>query len=97
MDTPLSETPMPSEESAILTFGSFVGRQREIGELKAALDDALSGHVWLVMLGGTRSKIVIMSSHPGRHESTKVDPYRAWARSPKPVDDLSEGMPAARK
>ncbi|MFQ6026272.1 MAG: helix-turn-helix transcriptional regulator [Dehalococcoidia bacterium] len=30
----------------------FVGRQREMGELKAALDDALSGHGRLVMLSG---------------------------------------------
>ena len=32
--------------------GTFVGRQREMGELKAALDDALSGQGRLVMLVG---------------------------------------------
>ena len=32
--------------------GIFVGRQREMGELKAALDDANSGHGRLVMLAG---------------------------------------------
>ena len=30
----------------------------------------------IVCVGGSRSKIVIMPSHPGRHESAKVDPYR---------------------
>ncbi len=30
----------------------FVGRQRELGELKAALDDAMAGHGRLVMLAG---------------------------------------------
>ena len=32
--------------------GTFVGRQREMGELKVALDDALSGQGRLVMLVG---------------------------------------------
>ncbi len=32
--------------------GTFVGRQREMGELKAALDDALSGQGRVVMLVG---------------------------------------------
>ncbi len=43
----------PSEES-ITTDGSstFVCRQRELGELKAALEDTLSGHGRLVMLVG---------------------------------------------
>lgn len=31
---------------------TFVGRQREMGELKAALDDAMSGRGRLVMLAG---------------------------------------------
>ena len=30
----------------------FVGRQREMGDLKLAFDDAMSGHGQLVMLGG---------------------------------------------
>ena len=33
-------------------LGVFVGRQREMSELKAALEDAMSGHGGLVMLGG---------------------------------------------
>jgi predicted ATPase len=32
--------------------GSFVGRQREMNELKAALEEAISGHGRLVMLVG---------------------------------------------
>ena len=32
--------------------GSFVGRQREMGELKLALDDATAGHGRLAMLVG---------------------------------------------
>ena len=32
--------------------GTFVGRQREIGELKAALDDAMAGHGRLAMVVG---------------------------------------------
>ncbi len=32
--------------------GAFVGRQREMDELKAALEEALSGHGQLVMLLG---------------------------------------------
>ena len=35
-----------------LAGGAFVGRQREMGELKAALEDALSGHGRLVTLVG---------------------------------------------
>ena len=35
-----------------LAAGVFVGRQREMGELKAALEDALGGHGRLVMLTG---------------------------------------------
>jgi eukaryotic-like serine/threonine-protein kinase len=37
---------------ATLTGGAFVGRQREMGELKTALEDALSGQGRLVMLAG---------------------------------------------
>ncbi len=37
---------------ATLTGGAFVGRQREMGELKAALEDTLSGQGRLVMLVG---------------------------------------------
>jgi predicted ATPase len=37
---------------AISMGGAFVGRQRELDELKAALEEALSGHGQLVMLLG---------------------------------------------
>jgi len=52
LNTTLAETPIPSEDSGILTSGSFVGRQRELAELQAALNDALSGRGRLVMLAG---------------------------------------------
>ena len=61
---PVSEPPPPShcldylpelvqvEAPATLTSPTFVGRQREMGELKAALEDACSGHGRLAMLAG---------------------------------------------
>ena len=56
LDTPVAETPAPpretAEESRVLTSGSFVGRQQEMGELRAALEDALAGRGRLVMLAG---------------------------------------------
>ena len=52
LESAVAEAPTPSQESSVLISGTFVGRQREVGELKAALDDALSGHGRLVMLVG---------------------------------------------
>ncbi len=52
LDTAVAETPTPADESGVLTSSSFVGRQREMGELISALDDAISGHGRLVMLAG---------------------------------------------
>ena len=37
---------------ATLTDKAFIGRQREMDELKTAVEDALSGQRWLVMLAG---------------------------------------------
>ena len=51
-NAPGTETPIASEKPAILTSGSFVGRQREMGELTAALEGARSGHGQMVMLAG---------------------------------------------
>ena len=48
----MAETPTPADESGVLTSSSFVGRQREMGELIYALDDAISGHGPLGMLAG---------------------------------------------
>ncbi len=53
--------------------GAFVGRHREMDELRAALDDALSGSGRLVMLvgepgiGKTRLAVELASSGPIRH------------------------------
>ena len=52
LDTPVAETPTPPEGSRILTSGSFVGRQREMADLRVALADAISGQGRLVMLVG---------------------------------------------
>jgi predicted ATPase len=35
-----------------LTSGEFIGRRREMGKLKAVLEDALSGQGQLLMLAG---------------------------------------------
>ena len=48
----MAETLTPLEESAILTSGSFVGREEELTDLKAALEDAMAGRGRLVMLAG---------------------------------------------
>ena len=52
LDTAVAETPKPPNDSGRLTSGSFVGRQRELAELKSALEDAMSGQGRLVMLAG---------------------------------------------
>ena len=46
--------PQPGQALATgsLARSAFVGRQREMDELKAALEDALAGHGRLVMLAG---------------------------------------------
>ncbi len=56
LDTPVAETPASpeetAEESSILTSGTFVGRQKELADLKRALEDAMAGQGRLVMLVG---------------------------------------------
>jgi tetratricopeptide (TPR) repeat protein len=53
-DVPLETNAAPGESHALesLAGGVFVGRQREMGELKAALEEALSGQGRLAMLVG---------------------------------------------
>ena len=41
-----------SREATSIARGKFVGRQQELGELRACLEDAMSGHGQLVMLAG---------------------------------------------
>ena len=52
LDTPAAKTPTTSEETSILTSGSFVGRQQEMADLKSALEDAMSGRGRVLMLAG---------------------------------------------
>ena len=51
---PSGSQPMQGQSSASASPppGAFVGRQREMADLKVVLDDALSGQGRLVMLGG---------------------------------------------
>ena len=91
--TPVAETPTPPEETAILTSGTFVGRLREMGELRAALEDAISGHGRLVMLAGepgigktrTAQELVLYAEAQGAkvlwgwcYEGEGAPPYWPW-------------------
>ena len=48
----MSESSSQSSREAISTAGVFVGRQRELGELRAALEESLAGRGRLAMLVG---------------------------------------------
>ncbi len=76
--------------------GTFVGRQREMGELKAALDDAMAGHARLAMLvgepgiGKTRTAQELASYAETRgtqvlwgrcYEEEGAPPYWPWLQS----------------
>ncbi|MFB3118923.1 MAG: AAA family ATPase, partial [Stenotrophomonas maltophilia] len=52
LDTPVAITPTTSEDSSNLTSGTFVGRQQEMADLKAALEDTMAGRGRLLMLAG---------------------------------------------
>ncbi len=79
-----------------LAGGVFVGRQREMGELKAALEDALSGRGRLVMLVGepgigktrTAEELATYARMRGAqvlwgrcHESRGPPPYWPWVQA----------------
>ena len=76
--------------------GNFVGRQQELAELKAALEDALSGHGRLVMLAGepgigkTRTAQELANHAQVRgarvlwgrcHEERGAPPYWPWLQA----------------
>jgi DNA-binding CsgD family transcriptional regulator len=80
---------------ATLTGGAFVGRQREMAELKAALEEALSGHGQLVMLVGepgigktrTAQELATYAEWRGAHvlwgwcyEEAGAPPYWPWVQ-----------------
>ena len=48
----MSESSSQSSREAISAAGVFVGRQRELGELRAALEESLAGRGRLAMLVG---------------------------------------------
>ncbi len=79
-----------------LSGGVFVGRQKEMGELKAALEEALSGHGRLVMLvgepgiGKTRTALELTTYAGLRkaqvlwgraYESQGTPPYWPWVQA----------------
>ena len=76
-----------------MTSGAFVGRQQELGELKTALDDALSGRGRLVMLAGepgigktrTARELALVAESQGAqalrgrcYEEEGAPPYLPW-------------------
>src|SRR5918999_825225 len=80
---------------AISMGGAFVGRQREMDELKAALEEALSGHGQLVMLLGepgigktrTARELVAYAEKSGArvlwgwcYEGEGAPPYWPWVQ-----------------
>ena len=75
--------------------GGFVGRQRELEEMRAALDDVLSGHGRIVMLTGepgigktrTAQEVAVIAGQCGCevlwgrcYEGEGVPPYWPWAQ-----------------
>ena len=85
------EAPHVSEEVNVLDSlagGVFVGRQREMGELKAALEDALSG----------RGRMVTLVGEPGHRQDEDGDracDLRRAARRPGAVGPLLRGRGSA--
>jgi eukaryotic-like serine/threonine-protein kinase len=94
---PSTGSPTPAEGDAnvldSLAGGVFVGRQREMGELKAALEDVLSGRGRMVMLVGepgigktrTAQELATFAGLRGCqvvwgrcHESRGAPPYWPW-------------------
>lgn len=80
----------------VTTPGTFVGRQREMGVLQAALDDALSGQGRLVMLVGepgigktrTAQELAALAGQRGAqvlwgwcYEEAGAPPYWPWVQS----------------
>ena len=61
-----AEPPAAITTASIGLSPGFVGRQREMAELVAALDDALAGHGRLVMLGESpvKKRAIVSDSKP---------------------------------
>ena len=95
----MTESTFQPDRSSIphrLNAGTFVGRQREMGELRAALEDALSGHGRLVMLAGepgigktrTAQELASLAETGGAqvlwgrcHEERGAPPYWPWIQA----------------
>ena len=93
-----SRAPLPGGEHSLdsLAGGVFVGRQREMGDLKACLEDALSGRGRLVMLVGepgigktrTAQELATYAGLRGAqvlwgrsYEEQGVPPYWPWVQA----------------
>ena len=97
-----AESQFPAVDSAqpealdSLTSTAFVGRQKEMGELKAALEDTLSGHGRLVMISGdpgigktrTSTELATYASLRGAqvlwgrcHEASGAPDYWPWVQA----------------
>ncbi|MFQ6025972.1 MAG: helix-turn-helix transcriptional regulator [Dehalococcoidia bacterium] len=93
----LASSSLPTSSSPIepVTSSTFIGRQREMGALKVALDDTLSGQGRLVMLAGepgigktrtaqelaTTSQALGFQVHWGRcYEGEGAPPYWPWVQ-----------------
>ena len=89
LDSPVRESP----RQGLSTSADFVGRQRELGELVSALDDALAGRGRLVMLVGepgigktrTAQELVAIAEQRGAqvllgrcYEGEGAPPYWPW-------------------
>ncbi len=90
------DIPEVSFANELRTSGDFVGRQREMGELVSALDDAFAGKGRLVMLvgepgiGKTRTAQELASYAQGRgsqvywgrcYEESGAPPYWPWVQA----------------
>jgi DNA-binding CsgD family transcriptional regulator len=95
----MAEDSHPSGRSSIHSApdgAAFVGRQQEMAEITAALDDAMSGHGQLVMLAGepgigktrTAQELAVRAEQRGAHvlwgrcyEEEGTPPYWPWVQA----------------
>jgi tetratricopeptide (TPR) repeat protein len=83
------ESPLPSESSHARTAGAFVGREVELEELQAGLEDALSGRGRLFLLGGEpgigKSRLADELSDQAVRRGAKVLWGRCWEAGGAPA------------
>ncbi len=82
-----ADLPAPINATADIGLSpDFVGRRREIAELTAALDDALAGRGWLVMLAGEpgigKTLTAKEFADTASYETVESSVYAPWAQRP---------------